>query len=332
MLPMIQEYTGAALGEVDDGTLLTERWLSWLLDYVQNADTILAELLAEKAQKVRSEYPNLLKAIRWCREHKRWEMLLQLVERTWAFPYLSGLFGELQEILEAGIQASKALQDDRREGQFLHQFGRFLGIQGRHEEALEYLDKAEAIAQRYKDDLELGRVGNVRSDILAKQGYLLEAEQVAASMLERADRLNNTELKIQAAYRLADLESQKQHADKALEWLDRGKQWCEEANSSEGLAWNMYLRGVVLIQRGDPAAAEPFLIQSLNLVTIWKGDLLMANDKYGLAQVYSETGQLQIALQMAEEAHDLYERLGVVTQLPQVETLLRKLRRKDVNV
>ena len=67
----------------------------------------------------------------------------------------------------------------------------------------------------------------------------------------------------------------------------------------------MYLRGVVLIQRGDPAAAESFLIQSLNLVTIWHGDYLMANDKYRLAQVYSETSQLQIALQMTEEAHDL---------------------------
>ncbi len=254
-----------------------------------------------------------------------------LVAGVWAFPYLSGLFGELQEILEAGIQASKVLPDDRHEGQFLRQFGRFLWIQGHHEKALEYLDKAEAIAQRYTDDLELGRIGNVRSDILAKQGYLLEAERVAASMLERAERLNNMELKIQAAYRLAGFESQKQHADKALEWLDRGKQWCEEANSSEGLAWNMYLRGVVLTQQGDPAAAEPLLIQSLNLVTIWQGDYLMANDKYRLAQVYSETGQLQLALQMAEEAYDLYDRLGVATRLARVETLLQKLRRKDVN-
>jgi tetratricopeptide (TPR) repeat protein len=331
MLPLVQEYTGAALVGANERAQLTERWLSWLLDYVQNADTILAELETEKAQKVRSEYPNLLKAIRWCREHRRWEILSQLVARVWAFPYLSGLFGELQEILEAGIQASKVLPDDRHEGQFLRQFGRFLWIQGHHEKALEYLDKAEAIAQRYTDDLELGRIGNVRSDILAKQGYLLEAEQVAASMLERAERLNNMELKIQAAYRLAGFESQKQHADKALEWLDRGKQWCEEANSSEGLAWNLYLRGVVLMQQGDPTAAEPFLIESLNLVSIWHGDYLMANDTYRLAQVYSETGQLQLALQMAEEAYDLYDRLGVATRLPLVETLLQKLRRKDVN-
>lgn len=331
MLPLVQEYAGAALSGANDGAQLTERWLNWLLNYIQSTDTILAELEAEKAQKVRLEYPNLLNAIRWCREHKRWEILLQLVERTWSFPYLSGLFGELQEILEAGIQASKALQDDRREGQFLRQFGRFLWVQGRYEKALEYLDEAEAIAQRYKDDLELGRAGNVRSDILAKQGYLLEAEQVAAAMLERAERLNNMELKIQAAYRLAGLESQKQHADKALEWLDRGKQWCEEANSSEGLAWNMYLRGVILMQQGDPAAAEPFLTQSLNLATSWDGHHLMANDKYRLAQVFSETGQLQLALQMAEEARDLYERLGMVTRLPQLETLLGKLCWKDVN-
>lgn len=85
------------------------------------------------------------------------------------------------------------------------------------------------------------------------------------------------------------------------------------------------------MQRGDPAAAEPFLIQSLNLVTIWHGDYLMANDKYRLAQVYSETGQLELAFQMAEEAYDLYEWLGSLTKLSQVETLLGELRRQDVN-
>src|SRR6266496_3583716 len=79
MLPLVQEYAGAALVGANERAQLTERWLSWLLAYVQNADTILAELETEKAQKVRSEYPNLLKAIRWCREHRRWEILPQLV-------------------------------------------------------------------------------------------------------------------------------------------------------------------------------------------------------------------------------------------------------------
>ncbi len=318
MLPMVQEFAGTALTEANDGAQLTERWLNWLLNYVQITDPILVELEAEKAQKIRLEYPNLLKAIRWCREHERGEMLLQLVERTWAFPYLSGLFGELQEILEAGIQSSKALQDDRYEGQFLRQCGRFLWVQGRHEKALEYLEKAEAIAQRYKDDLELGRVDNVRSNILVRQGYLLEAKVVAESMLERGERLNNTELKIQAAYRLAELESQKQHADEALRWLDRGEQWCKEAHSLQGLAWNLYLRGVILIQRGDLSTAVPFLTQSLQMATSWDGHHLMVNNTYCLAQIYSEAGQLQFALQTAEEAHDLYERIGMTAHLSQV--------------
>jgi tetratricopeptide (TPR) repeat protein len=331
MLPMVQEYAGAALVEVDDGALLIERWLSWLLNYIQNSGTILAELEVERTQKVSTEYPNFLKAIRWCREHKRWEVLLQLVERTWVFPYLLGLHSELLEMLETGTQAAKILQDEQHEGQFLRNYARCLWMQGQYEKALEYLDRAEAIAQRDKNDLELGRASNIRSDILAKQGHLPEAEQVARMTLEKAERLNNVELKILAAYRLADLEAQKQQVDKALEWLDRGEQWCKETSLSHELAWNMYLRGVILIQRGDLAAAELFLTRSLNLTTTWSGQRLIANDKYRLAQVYSETGQIQLALQMAEEAHDLYERLGMAAKLAPVEALLRKLLKEDVD-
>ena len=77
----------------------------------------------------------------------------------------------------------------------------------------------------------------------------------------------------------------------------------------------MYRRGAILIQQGNSTVAEPFLTKSLSLATSWSDRRLMAYNKYHLAQVYAETGQIGLAHQMAEEARDLCELLGMVTEL-----------------
>src|SRR6266702_3143451 len=51
----------------------------------------------------------------------------------------------------------------------------------------------------------------------------------------------------------------------------------------------------------------------------------MAHNKHMLVQANLETQQLQLALQMAEEARDLYERLGMTRHLVDIEELLQKL-------
>src|SRR5436305_5238698 len=96
------------------------------------------------------------------------------------------------------------------------------------------------------------------------------------------------------------------HFDKALEWLDKGERWARELDWERQLAWNMHLRGTTLIQKGDISAAEPFLVQSLDMADSWNERRLIARNKYRLAQVYLNTGRLQLAFHTAEEARDLY--------------------------
>src|SRR5205823_1287653 len=137
-----------------------------------------------------------------------------------------------------------------------------LRVQGQYKEALEYLDKAEEIALRYKDDLELGRVRQLRAHILYQQGHLLEGEQVAKTVKELGDRLNNMELKVWAYQRLAQFESKKHQFDKAVEWLDQAERWCKELNWSRELAWTTSDRTSILMQQGNVTAAETLLEES----------------------------------------------------------------------
>jgi hypothetical protein len=61
----------------------------------------------------------------------------------------------------------------------------------------------------------------------------------------------------------------------------------------------------------------------------WNERRLIAYNKRLLIQVYSDTGQLQLAYQTAKEAHDLFERLGMIIASAQVEEQLQLLPRKN---
>ena len=324
VLPIVYGYAGTELVRADVGEALTERWLNWLCNFVHNYGEEL-EFHIENAQTVSVEYPHVLNAIRWCREHKQWGTLLELVEGISFYPYLVNLFSELREILEAGLQASRAFHIEQYEGSFIRQIGRLLWKQGQLEKALKYLEQSKEIASRNThtlySQLELGRISNIRIGILFLQDHLLEAEQVAETIWERGKRLDNPELKILAAYRLAECASKKGQFSKALQWLNESEEWCKELGWSRRLAWNMYLRGAILMQQGKNLDAEQFLTESLCMAVSWNEHYLIALNKQSLTQVYREADRLPFAFQMVAEAHELYERLGMKKELEQVKEL-----------
>jgi tetratricopeptide (TPR) repeat protein len=335
MLPIVQGYAKVELAATDFGEVLTERWLGWLLEFAQEYGIDL-DFHVEKSRVVGADYLNLMNAIRWCREHEQWDQLLQLAEGTGFYPYLIGLFGDFREILEAALQATKALQDEQSEGRFLRRLGELFWVQAQHSKALsEYLEKAEEIALRYKDEVELGRARNIRANILFYLGYIQQAEQLAETVLKISERLNSLELKILIAYRYAEFEAEKQQFDKALEWVNQGEECARELGSSRAVAWYMYQRGLNLILDGKITDAEAFLIQSLTMADSWSERHLIYRNKYYLAKVYLDTGQLQLAHQMAAEAHDLRERLSITEELAEVfaevEELLQNLPKNGSN-
>jgi tetratricopeptide (TPR) repeat protein len=329
LLPFIHGHVVATLLAHDSGLVMIERWLNWLTAFIETRGSYL-EFHVEYTQVVSSEYPHLLNAIRWCYEHERWATLLQLAKGANFYPYLVGLFHELQECLEAGIQASVALQNERYRGQFLRLLGRMFWAQGQYTKAQNCLDQAEEIAVRYQDEMELGRSANIRFGVLFEQKHFSAAEQVAYRMWERAEQMDDLELKILAVYRLAECESHNQQFNRALQWLDQSEQWCIELGWSRRLAWNLSLRGATLILQGKVVEAEPLLTQSLAMATSWNEYNLIALTKQYLAQVYISGEQFHQARKYAIEAYDLYERLGMLRKMATVEQILHALEKRSM--
>ncbi|MBV9229637.1 MAG: hypothetical protein JOZ18_10020, partial [Chloroflexi bacterium] len=324
MLPMVQSYAAAELARADFHAQFVDRWLSWALEFTLR-HAFKLDLRIDRAEIVGSEYANVLRAIRWCRDHKRWQMLLQFVDGIWFYPYLLGLFGELREMLRAAGRASKLLHDTQHEQLCLRRLSLSLWVQGKDRKAIMYLVRAVFLAFQQNDEPELARVCHTLADIMAKHGHLQEAQQVAETMLGIGEQHDHLKLKALATYRLAEFASKRQEFDQALAWLSQGEAWCKTVGWVRCLAWNMYLRGTILIQQGEMIEAERCLEQSLRKAISWGERRLIAFNKHNLAQAYMHTNRLMLAQQMAEEARDLYERLGMTGELAEVETLLRTL-------
>ncbi len=119
--------------------------------------------------------------------------------------------------------------------------------------------------------------------------------------------------------------------EEALERLDVSDQWCREQNWPRRVAWNNYFRGSILAQQGELPAAEPFLIESLEMASSWGERRLIARNKERLIQVYAGTTRLQLAIYTAQEAFDLYERLGMLNDAAVVKRVLQVLQGKNIN-
>ncbi len=321
---MVKAYAGTELVNANLTKTLTERWLAWLLEFVQKYGFELRSHV-EWSQVFSAEYLHLLSAIRWCREHALWETLVHLAKGTFFYPYLIESFSDLQEILESAIYASEIVENEKSKGMFICKLGDMYWAQGQYEKALERLEQARMILTRCNDEVELGWIAELHADILCNQGKPLEAEQLAKTMLDIGERLNNLETKGWATYRLSKIALTQQQFDEALEWLDKGEGWFSELNHLRGLTWIMYRRGTTLRQMGNSMAAESCLIQALGMGTTWKETSLLVHAKYDLALIYVDTNRLQLAYQTAEEAYDLFERLGLSRQAVQTKEFLQKL-------
>ena len=336
MLPLVQEHARATLNGSEVREMLRQRWLSWLLDFAQNHGANL-NLNVERASEISSEYLNILGAVRWCCEQEHWEHLIGLVEGIWSYLYLIGLFGELQEMLEAAKEAAEVVQQEQKKGLFLRLLGQMFRVQGQTNRAVECLAEAEKIARDYNTEAELGRIWCMRAILFLHQNELPQAKQWAQAALEVGKQLDDLELKILVVHRLSEIESKsetepkRERLNKALDWLAQGERWARELQSSRELAWTMFRRGSVLLELGETTEAEFSLKQSLAIASSWNEQRLIAHNQHKLAQVYLNTAQMQPAIQRGEVARDLYERLGMTQELTEVEQLLQELKGKDAS-
>ena len=163
VLPIVQRYAGAEFGQEASPLWIIDRWLTWLIDFVNAQDLHAMSQDLEVIQELSREYANLRIAIDWCREREIWDSLLTLCDRTWPYAYQVSLFNDLEDILRIWLAAALQTGAERAEGRAYLQFGRLEWIRrdSLGDAALkttEYLDKSEHILVKFDDKSQLVEV------------------------------------------------------------------------------------------------------------------------------------------------------------------------------
>ncbi len=324
LLPLMQEYAQAELEKADFKDELTRRWLAWARDFIHNyvSDTIGID--PKNIPLFTLEYPNLRLAFRWCAEHQQWGDLIALADGLWFYAYLVGLLGEVTEFLETAVNVSQSLGNERVVGRLCQRWGVILWDQGKWDECLQRLEKAEAIARRYGDKVELGLALERVADYWIERGNPQPGKQLAYEALKAGEESGDLRLKALAAYRLSMAESAEGNLETSLKWLDKGEVWVREIGWSRALVWYLRRRGANLVEAGRYTEAEPYLLQALETIT-WDEPRFLAYAKVDLTRVYLKTGRLELARRMVEEARDLVDRIGLGALREDVEALQREL-------
>ncbi len=325
-LPIVQRYAAAQLTTVDFAERLIERWLTWLGDYAQTFGKDL-EFHIENLAKVRDEYPNFSLALKWCTEHQQWDRLLQLVEGTWFFTYVTGLISECRQLLNAALNAAAQINDERRTGQItLHLARVTLGQGYKNEAVLEQLGRAEVIARQNNDEVELGWIWEHMSNVFGfLEDGLDRATELAQATLEMGERNNDHRLQSVAALRLAAFERRRKKYFSARMWLDRAESHAQAIGWLRHLAWISHNRSGILFDEGNYLAAEPLYYQELQLREAWGDRRFIGYIKQHLAQIYAATGRISEARQVAEETRVLFDKLGMPRFVLRSEALLKEL-------
>ncbi len=193
------------------------------------------------------------------------------------------------------------------------------------EKAFEYLDKAEPILRDYNAYPELIELLATRNQVLRAQGHLELADDLVPRSYELSRLTTDVSAKINAIWQIANMEGRKRNFDLSSKWLDEAEKLAQSLSVPNAMSHISYRRGINLLDQGQYAEAEPFLIYSVELNRQLGQRRSLADTLRRLAQVYAETGRLQAARQAAEEALDLFERLGMPKMAAEVQKMLDSL-------
>jgi len=329
VLPIVQRYAGEQIAQESESQQTIDRWLEWLLQFARKNGGDLRQRI-EMLPIFEQEYPNLLSAIRWCREHRRWNTLFELAEQTWGLPYLVGLHQEWEEIIESAEMDARATNDERKRGRVEMQMGRLAWLRGAPVEIIcRHLDMVEEIGLRYQMHADTGDAIVIRVHMLEYENRLEEAEVVAMALLEKSRRIRDMQYQFEAVYRLSSIEVQKSNFQQAESWLNEAEKIAHQIGSTRNFAALQHRRGCLALEAKNYNTAETLLLDALAKNISWKAARFAAYNQQRLAQVYLAAHHFQLARRYAEEALITFQRMGVSRDIEISQQILTQIAQQE---
>jgi hypothetical protein len=331
VLPIVQRFVSEELYQKPDSKIITARWLAWLADFAQQHGE-RSESDTEAMTVLGQEYPNLRTAIFWCRDRETDpDLTLRLCGGAWHYPYRVALHNDLDDILHVWLWAAQTARDEHAKAKALLQLARLRWIQAQPKLALDCLARAEGALEQYGDYADLAEAWATRSSIFRRHGSMDAALLLAHRVYELGRKKENLDITLLGIQEIAEVERRQGNLDQCLDWCQIGISLGRAQGSPRRIVNLEYKRGRVYEQKGQLAEAESVYSETLATATSIGSRRFIAWNKLRLAEVYRATGRSSLAEQIAIEARNLLEGLGLPYALQEVDEFLMPVSDKATN-
>lgn len=240
-----------------------------------------------------------------------WHLKIFFLTQLASIQTRQGYFQDAEQYFTEALKTAERIKQTKIQAQLNNFLSTLTRLQGRHEEAREYLKRSQALMP----DLELqGQLSGKYLDVLS-QGNLAEARQIAITKRQKAQQQNDKSLEADALCNLGDIAIREGSTDEALEAYKHAIVIYAENSDLDGEmdAWRSLAK--VYAGRGDLNEAQRIL---QNVMEYYLKNGSMAN----VLEVYIDRGGYLIAEMNLEEAETCFQRgMEIAIQLQSLPQL-----------
>ena len=325
VLPILQRYISNQFPTITS-TILVDRWVTWLLSFVKTKGEDF-RYKAENLCEYSIEYPNIVGGIRWCLEQNQWEQLYDLAVPSWSYFYVTGNYSLMEEICKAAEKAAYILADERKIGKVKFWVAQLIYWSGNrdYEKIVAQAREIEEIGLNCRDMILFGEARELRSYILYRNGQYDESEKLAHSLIEIGIKNDLPFLSYYGAERISVIALLRGDISGADQWAEKTKFYAEELNSKRHIVGAGLVKARVLVEQKRYDEAEEVFLNNIRLATNIGEHRRLADHKRYLSLLYSQTNRIQLARQTAEEALEIYHRMGMEGFTQSIKEMLSHL-------
>ncbi len=231
---------------------------------------------------------------------------------------------DYQELADYYTHAATALNNPEHLGIAFVHLSRLAWVRNDFDQSLEFSRQAEDLLYPAYPNRYLFSVWTTMAHIYNRRGEWDRSEQLAQKMLAFGHDNNDFYLLYEGNYRLSALAAHRQDFDAANRFLDDAQSCAMQLGNRRQIIQINYRRAANLMDQGQFETAEALLIENINSYLQIGEHRHVADNKFRLAVLYQRTGRDRLAEQMARDAQEVYQKIGMISTARYLDQFIRE--------
>jgi LuxR family glucitol operon transcriptional activator len=324
-LPLTLVYSKAELMKRTElETQLRGRWVEFLLNFLLEQ----SQRRHESLEDVNLETDNILRAMDWCWQTYTFETFITFAQSMDYYLWITGNWSGWNRYIELGLKAAVTLGAELVQANFLSLLAGIRNRQDDLDEAQDFTEQAIAI-YRFQDDKKWQLAYSIwgLASIYVKRGEIETARGYLSQALAIAEEIKGKTLIARVQRKLAEIDIVEGNYELAESRLKEAQQLLDQDTlpHSAGLSSTYRLLGRVSFLKQNYELANQYFQESLEMGQKVGSQQHIAEAKESAAELELASGNIEKGKKLAQEAIEVFTKLGMKRELKEMQVLLEGL-------